>query len=269
MSTLVHDARTAPAPHRGSLARDTGIVLVRELRPLLHDPFSLVFSMGQPLVFLALFAPLLTDVPGLPGGTSGSALQWFVPGILAMTCLFGASMTGSNLLMEMQSGSHERMLVAPLSRSALLLGRALKEVVPTLVQGVVVLAVVTPTSFALHVTGSVAALALLAVFSVGVGALSYALALATKEQDWMFWAVQQTLVFPVLLLAGMLLPVDDGPAWLRAASELNPLTYVVEACRDLLAGDVATAGVVQGAAAAALVAAVGLLVGTRAMRRAD
>ena len=56
---------------------------------------------------------LITDVPGLG---SGSALQWFVPGIVAMSCLFGASMTGSNLLFEMQTGSHEGTLVTPLSR---------------------------------------------------------------------------------------------------------------------------------------------------------
>ncbi|RJK96068.1 ABC transporter permease [Vallicoccus soli] len=266
MTTLATPLPAATAAaHPGSFARDTWLVLVRELRPVLRDPFSLVVSMAQPLVFLALFAPLLGDVPGLG---DGPALQWFVPGTIAMTCLFGASMTGSNLLLEMQTGSHERLLVAPLRRSALLVGRALKEVVPAVAQGVIVLAVVTPTSFDLHVTGAVVALLLLAAFSVGVGALSYALALASREQDWMFWAVQQTLVFPVLLLAGMLLPVDDGPAWLRAASSLDPLTYVVEAARDLLSGELATAAVGYGWLAALLVVAVGLAVGTRAVRRA-
>ena len=63
-------------------ARDTGIVFAREIRPLLRDPFSVVFSMIQPLFFLALFAPLLSDVPGLGGGSS---LQWFVPGIRKST----------------------------------------------------------------------------------------------------------------------------------------------------------------------------------------
>src|SRR5687768_11875263 len=104
-----------------SLFADTRTVFSRELRPGLRNPFTVVFSMVQPLVFLGLFAPLLPEVEG------GSALQWFVPGIIVMSCLFATSMTGSNLLFEIQTGSHERMLVTPLRRSALLIGRALKE----------------------------------------------------------------------------------------------------------------------------------------------
>ena len=152
-------------------------MLGRELKPVLRDPFSVVFSMIQPLFFLALFAPLLSSVTGLG---QGSSLQWFVPGIVVMSCLFGASMTGSNLLMEMQTGSHERTLVTPLSRSSLLLGRALKEIVPVVVQAVIVVAVVAPFSFEVHPVGIVVGLLMLSVFCVGLGSLSYALALATR-----------------------------------------------------------------------------------------
>jgi ABC-2 type transport system permease protein len=241
---------------------DTVTVLSRELRPVLRNPFSVIFSMIQPLVFLALFGPLLPDTAG-----QGSALQWFVPGIVVMSCLFGTSITGANLLMEIQTGSHERMLVAPLRRSALLVGRTLKEIVPMIAQTAIIIAVVVPFGFDLHLAGAVIGLLLLAVFCVGLGALSYTLGLASKNQDWMFWAVQQTLLFPLLLLAGMLLPIDDGPGWLRTMSRFNPLTYVVDAERALFNGEVFSATVGGGALAAALVATVGLTVGIRAMRR--
>ena len=259
MSTLSLTARRTPV-------RDTGIVLARELKPVLRDPFSVVFSMIQPLFFLALFAPLLSSVTGL--GT-GSSLQWFVPGIVVMSCLFGASMTGSNLLLEMQTGSHERSLVSPLSRSSLLLGRALKEIVPVVVQAVVVVAAVAATSFDVHPLGIAVGLLVLSVFCVGLGSLSYALALATRGQDWIFWTVQQTVLFPVLLLAGMLLPVDGGPGWLRTLSQANPLTYIVDAERSLFAGRFDGGLLLQGAAAAVLVAVLGLTVGLRAMAKAD
>ena len=260
MSTLtLTTARRTPV-------RDTGIVLARELKPVLRDPFSVVFSMIQPLFFLALFAPLLSSVTGL--GT-GSSLQWFVPGIVVMSCLFGASMTGSNLLLEMQTGSHERSLVSPLSRSSLLLGRALKEIVPVVVQAVVVVAAVAATSFDVHPLGIAVGLLVLSVFCVGLGSLSYALALATRGQDWIFWTVQQTFLFPVLLLAGMLLPVDGGPGWLRTLSQANPLTYIVDAERSLFAGRFDGGLLLQGAAAAVLVAVLGLTVGLRAMAKAD
>ena len=84
----------------------------------------------------------------------------------------------------------------------------------------------------------------------------------------MFWAVQQTLIFPLLLLAGMLLPIEQGPGWLRTLSRFNPLTYVVDAERALFNGELISATVAGGALAAVAVAALGLFVGTRAMRRA-
>jgi ABC-2 type transport system permease protein len=239
-------------------------VMTRELKPMLREPASVLFAMVQPLVFLALFAPLLPDVG------QGSALQWFVPGIIAMTALMGASMTGSNLTLEINSGSHERLLVSPLSRSSLLVGRALKEVVPMLAQAALILAVVTPFSFELHLGGTLLGLALLALFSVGVGALSFALAIVSEGQDWLFWTVQQTLIFPVLLLAGVLLPVDESaPGWLRFLADLNPLAYIIDAERALFAGSFPADTVAYGVLAAVGVAVVGLLVGLRTMRRSS
>ena len=243
-----------------TVAADTWNVLTRELKPVWREPASVLFAMVQPLVFLALFAPLLPRVEG------GSALQWFVPGIIAMTALMGASFTGANLSQEIVTGSHERLLVSPLSRSSLLIGRALKEIVPMLMQAAIIVAVVTPFGFDLHLAHVLVGVVVLAGFSVGVGALSFALALAAKDQEWLFWTVQQTLIFPVLLLAGVLLPLEGAPGWLRAASDLNPLTYVVEAERALFAGTFPLDTVAYGAAASALVAALGLAVGLKAMR---
>ena len=198
--TAVPAGATHDEPVETGFVADTWNVMTRELKPMLREPASVLFAMVQPLVFLALFAPLLPDVG------DGSALQWFVPGIIAMTALMGASMTGSNLTMEINTGSHERLLVSPLRRSSLLVGRALKEVVPMLAQGVLIVVVVTPFSFDLHLGGVLLGLAILALFSVGVGSLSFALAIVSEGQDWLFWTVQQTLIFPVLLLAGVLLP---------------------------------------------------------------
>lgn len=245
------------------IMNDTAIVFTRELKPVVSDPFSVMFGLIQPMFFLALFAPLLSSVSGLGTATS---LQWFVPGTIVMLCLFGTSTTGANLLAEMQRGSHERMLVTPLSRSSLMVGRALKEIVPTAAQAVLIVLVTIPFGFRFNVGGAIAGLAILAVFCVGLGALSYSLALACKNQDWMFWVVQQTLLFPLLLLAGMLLPIEGGPQWLQAMSKANPLSYIVDAQRALYAGDFGLDTAAGGVVAAVCVAALGLFVGTRAMR---
>lgn len=245
---------------------DTAIVLERELRPTTRDPFSVVFSMVQPLIFLGLFAPLLAGVTGL---STADSLQSFVPGILVMSCLVGTSMTGSNLQTEMMTGSHERLLVSPLGRPAQLAGRALKEIAPVLVQALIIVAVTLPFGFRAAPAGVAIGLALLAVTAVGLGSLSYALALAVRDQQWAFWAVQQTLLFPLLLLAGVLLPLESGPGWMRAAATANPLHYLVDAERALFAGDLLTRTVAEGALAALATAALGIWVGTRSMARAS
>ena len=255
---------TAPTTERApGFMADTWNVMVRELRPVFREPASVLFAMVQPLVFLGLFAPLLPEVE------NGSALQWFVPGIIAMTALMGASFTGASLMQEIMTGSHERLLVSPLNRSSLLVGRALKEVVPMLMQAAIIVVVVTPFSFDLHIVGVVACMVMLGLFSVGVGSLSFALALAAQDQDWLFWTVQQTLVFPLLLLAGVLLPLEGAPGWLQTASDLNPLTYIVEASRHLFAGSFPVDTISAGFAGSAVVAALGLVVGLRAMRHSS
>lgn len=255
--------RTAVEAKPVGLVADIVNVLVRELQPVLRQPASVLFAMVQPLVFLGLFAPLLPDTG------DGSALQWFVPGIVAMTALMSASFTGANLSEEIISGSFERLLVSPVRRSALMIGKALREMVPLLLQTLIIVAVVTPFSFDLHLFGVLTGIVVLVPFSVGLGALSLALAIAAKEQAWVFWTVQQTAIFPLLLLSGVLLPLDGAPGWLKTASDLNPLKYVVDAERHLFAGSFPIDTVAAGFGASVLVGVLGLWVGVRTMNRAS
>ena len=261
------DRRSGPA----KFVADTRAVFIREVLLLLRDPFSLVFSLLHPLIFLGLFGPLLTGaVGGFGGGAqngTAATLQWFVPGVIVMISLFGTSMTGSNLLYELMTGSYERVLATPLDRSAILVGRALKEFAPLVVQGLIIAVVCIPFGFTLYPLHLLAGLALLGVFGVGIGALSYALGLAAKGREWVFWTVQQTLLFPLLILSGMMLPLEAGPGWMQVVAKFNPLTYIVEAERALLAGSFADQAVLLGVVAAVLAAAVGIAVGIRTTRR--
>ena len=267
MSTLTLETPVlaAPTASRRSWTSDMWLVMTRELRPVVREPFSVVFGLVQPLVFLGLFGPLLVGTSD--GLTSAEVWQWFVPSVLVMTTLFGTSTTGSNLQFEMQTGAHERLLVTPLSRSAQLVGRSLKEMVPLVAQAVIVIVVMLPFGFRADPAGAVLGLAMLAVLGVGLGSLSYALAIAVRRQEWMFWAVQQTVLFPLLILSGMLLPLETGPQWMKVASAFDPLRWVVEAERALFAGDLTSGAVAAGWLAAVLTAAVGLVVGVRTLLR--
>jgi len=216
-----------------------------------------------------LFGPLLVgSLSGQASGALGGGVwQWFVPSILVMTTLFGTSTTGANLLFEFQTGAHERMLVTPLSRPSLLIGRSVKEMVPLAGQAVIIVAVMIPFGFHLYPVGALIGLALLAVFGVGLGSFSYALAIAVRKQDWMFWVVQQTLLFPLMILSGMLLPLETGPGWMKVAAGFNPLAHLVDAERALFTGDLTSSSVAYGWLAALATATLGLAVGIRSMLR--
>ncbi|MFP5019876.1 ABC transporter permease [Pseudonocardia phyllosphaerae] len=240
----------------------------RETLTIVRDPFSMVFSLIQPLVFLGLFGPLLSGLAGGTGALGGSPLQWFLPGVVVMITMFGTSMTGANLQFEIMTGAFERMLATPLSRSSLMIGRALKELTPLVVQAAIITLVAVPFGFALYPLHVLAGLVILGIFGVGVGALSYALAIVTRRTEWMFWAVQQSLLFPLLILSGMMLPLETGPAWMRAVSLVNPLTWIVDAERALFGGTFGSPAVLWGLVAALATAALGLVVGIRTIRRA-
>jgi ABC-2 type transport system permease protein len=231
-----------------TVVSDTRAVFAREMTLVMRDPFSLAFSIVQPLVFLALFGPLLGATVGSEAFGGESSLQWFLPGVIVMLSMFGTTMTGSNLQIEMNTGSYERVLATPLSRSSLLAGRALKEFAPLVVQ-------------------VLAGLVLLGVFGIGVGALSYSLALVTRKNEWVFWMVQQSLLFPLLILSGIMLPLESAPGWMKTASSFNPLTYVVEAERTLFGGTFVDRDVAYGALAAALTCVAGVAIGIRTIRR--
>jgi ABC-2 type transport system permease protein len=248
-----------------TLVADTRAVFQREMSLVLRDPFSVIFSLVQPLVFLALFGPLLAGSVDPAALNGESPLQWFLPGVIVMICLFGTSTTGSNLLFEISLGSYERVLASPLHRSAILIGKALKELAPLVVQAALVTLVAIPFGFKLYPVHVLVGLLLLGVF--GVGAFSNALAIASRKREWMFWAVQQSLLFPLLILSGMMLPLEAGPRWIQVLGQFNPLTYIVNAERALFAGTFNDPAIAWAVLAAVITCIAGLWVGVKQVAR--
>lgn len=246
------------------ILHDTWLVFVRQMRPTLRNPVAVfVFGMLQPVLYLALFGPLLS---GMPGALGADSWQWFVPGMLAMLGLFGTAFAGFGLLPELRSGSHERLLTTPVSRVSLLLGRVLRDIAVLLVQAVIVIAAVIPFGLELSFLGAVLGLLLLALLGVGLGIFSYLAAMAVRE-EYIFAGLLQTVSLPLILLSGILLPMDLAPDWLYAVSRANPVGYVVEAERALFAGDFSDPSVAYGGMVAVVVTAVALALGSRKMRR--
>lgn len=250
-----------------SLMQDTTTVFSREITPVLRSPVSIVLTMGQPLIFLVLFGSMLVGTGANLGAGTGDVWQWFVPGILVMMCLMGPLSVGHSMLSELGGGQMERFLVTPISRASIILGRTGKDTVTLFAQAILITVIAIPLGMRLHLPGTLATMALLIVMAVGLSALSYVLAIASLPSGNLFWIVTQMLIFPIMLLSGILLPVDAGPGWLSTVAAINPFTYIVDAARALFTGDLLNASVLYGAIAAAAIAVVGLALSTRAMKR--
>jgi ABC-2 type transport system permease protein len=247
-----------------SFAADVNLSFRREIAPTLRNWPYMLFGLAQPLLYLALFVPLLGNVPT---GMAGSSLQWFVPGMVVMLTLFTTCTCGWALTEELMSGAFERFLATPMSRPAMLMGRACKELTPLALQAVLIIAVAVPFGMQLHLLPVLIGLLLLLTFGVGVAALSYALAMASKRDGSLFYMVTHSVSLPLMLLGGVLLPMELAPRWLYVASRFNPLTYLVEGERALFSGQVLSLAVARAVLVAGLVAAVGLVVGSRTIRK--
>src|SRR5664279_2710632 len=123
---------------------DTWLIFQRSLTLSLRNPVWVIMGILQPILYLLLFGPLLTNVAKMPGFPPGGAFNVFVPGLLVMTALFGSAFVGFGLCDEIREGVIERMAVTPMSRVAMLLGRSLRDVVLLLAQALILVGLAIP-----------------------------------------------------------------------------------------------------------------------------
>jgi ABC-2 type transport system permease protein len=228
------------------ILRDTSIVFGRYMRQTLRNPVWMFFGIIQPLMYLGLFAPLLVKVAGsTPGFPHGGAYNVFVPGLLVQLGLFGASGVGFGLIAELRQGVIERMRVTPVSRISLLLGRAMRDVVIITSQSLLLVLCAIPFGLTLSAQGVVVALVLIGLIGLLTASLSYTVALAVKSED-AFAPIVFGVTLPLLLLSGVLLPLQLAPDWLRTVAAFNPLKYAVDAARSAFNAHLTDVAVFQG-----------------------
>jgi ABC-2 type transport system permease protein len=250
-----------------TFARETWIIFRRQMRLNLRNPAWVIIGLAQPVLYLGLFGPLLTPLAAQIG--VANAYTFFVPGLLVQLGLFGALFAGFGLVSEWREGVIEAERVTPASRTALLLGRVLRDIVLLFVQGIVLIAL----GFLFGLTGSLGGMALGLILTMLLGgacsASSNALALTTKSED-VLAPILNSIALPVLLLSGILLPISTetgAPQWLATLSDFMPTKYIVNAIRQLFNGDFWNLTVFWGVGWTLVLFAAGLYVGTRTFRK--
>lgn len=249
------------------LLRDVWLVFGRYFGLFIRNPVWVVIGVVQPLLYLILFAPLLKSIASVPGFPSGGAYNVFVPGLLVQLGMFGAAGVGFSLIAELRMGVIERLRVTPVSRIALLLGRALRDILSILVQSLILILLALPFGLSIHPVGVIVVLALIALIGLLTASVAYAVALWLRSED-SYAPLIFTSTLPILLLSGVLLPLGLAPQWLRNIAAINPLSYAVDAARAIFTGDLGDPSVAKGVAIMAVLCVIAIGFGARAFSRA-
>jgi ABC-2 type transport system permease protein len=246
--------------------RDSWLIFGRYLRQSLRNPIWVLVGMAQPVMYLALFGPLLQGVAKAPGFPAGDPWQVYVPGLLVQMGMFGSLFVGFGIIGEWRMGVLERMRVTPVSRLALLLGRVMRDALVLLVQSVILVVAGFALGLRAPLLGVCIGLGFVVLLAVSAASLSYTAGLATKNEG-VYAPMLNMVALPLLLLSGILLPMSLAPPWLDYLSSLNPLRHIVEGMRDAFLGEYRTAHVAIGLIVALVLAGASLAAGTRTFRK--
>lgn len=244
------------------MLRDTWLIFCRETLQRARQSFWLVVGLVQPLLYMALLGPMVTELIASPKRAGWAA---FTPALLLQAAMTQSMFVGLSLLVEYREGVLGRLLVTPMKRSALLLGKLGSiALAVALLSAIIVLMCRLMFPLAIPVGGLFLCLLLNVIVAVSLAACSYALALVTKNENSLA-PILNTALLPLLLLSGAFLPITEqsAPRWLFNLSRLNPISYILDASRAGLAGDLISHQALNGIAVAFFMMGIALAWGLR------
>lgn len=207
----------------------------REVIRYLRSPSRIIGSLGMPFFFLAFLGLGLQSAFAIrPGGER--YLDYIAPGIVGMVLLFSSTVSGISVIWDRQFGFLKEMLVAPIPRLAIVLGRTTGGTTTASIQAIIFLSI----SFFLGVrvpsfTGIILALVFMGLIGLSFSSLGVALA-SRMEDPHGFQLIFNFLIMPIFFLSGALFPLNKLPLGIKILSYLNPLTYGVDGLRWALLG---------------------------------
>jgi ABC-2 type transport system permease protein len=212
------------------------VLWLREMKRFIRAKSRVVGTLAMPLFFMAFLALGFrrVELPNLP--PEMTYLDYLVPGIIGMTLLFSSTFAGLSVLWDREFGFLKEIMVAPVRRVSIVLGRIAGGSTTSLIQGVMILVVSLLLGFApASLWGALASVIFMVLIAVTF--ISIGLIFASNMHDIHgFNMVMNFLVFPLFLLSGALFPVENLPEWVRVLSYIDPLTYGVDGLRGTLSG---------------------------------
>jgi ABC-2 type transport system permease protein len=232
---------SAASPRSGWLTQTTQIT-GRWLTNTRRQVWGVAFSLVQPIVWILLFGQVFSSLSKLPGFGDAGYVTFLVPGVLMMTVLYSGAWAGSGYIDDMNSGVMDQLLTAPVSRTAIVVGQLVQQLVICLAQSIIVLAIgwAGGARYPGGVGGIAIALAVALLLATIFCSLSTGAALTARNQVALI-GISQIVVLPVTFLSTTMMPSSLQPDWVQNVSRYNPMTWAVDLARDTLGGTVDTA----------------------------
>ena len=230
----IPQARSVPVINtRGATLRAVYIIWYRDLLRFWRDRTRIAASFATPVLYLLVFGTGLgSSLRGLGGfGGAGIQYQQFIfPGIIGMSVLFSAIFGAMSIVWDREFGFLKEVLVAPINRSAVAIGKTLGGATQALTQGVILLILAPLVGVKLTAAGVLELIPMIFVLAFALSALGVAIGARMRSLQG-FQMVSQFLMMPIFFLAGALFPLQGLPAWMTVLTRIDPASYGIDPLR--------------------------------------
>ena len=214
----------------------TSTIATRHLRTFVRQPWWIVISLMQPLIYLLLFGQLFQTVGDLPA-FRGSYLDFLLPGVVAMSALSSGGWAGMASIDDINAGIMSRVLVTPANRAAIIFGHLAQGALILILQTLILL--IVGVAIGARFDGGIGGVAIMLVASLllgsATGALSHGIGLLTRTRETLI-AVSQGIILPMTFLSTTFMVPQLMPDWMATVAGFNPLTWAADASRSALDG---------------------------------
>ncbi len=208
-------------------------IWLREVKAFMRERSRIVGMIGQPLLYLLIVGQGIASGLNLRNAPGTNYLLFMYPGILGMSVLFTSIFSGISIIWDREFGFLKEVLVAPVPRWAVALGKVFGGATVAMAQSVILIALAPFIGVQLSVLLVVELLLLCFLISIAVTSLGVAIAAGMRSMQG-FQMVMNFLVMPLYFLSGAMFPVASAPLWMRALMTVDPLTYGVDALRNVI-----------------------------------
>ncbi len=208
-------------------------IWLRDIKRYFRDKPRIIGSLGQPILFLFVLGTGIASSLSFKGGGGGDYLNFMFPGIIGMTVLFTSFFSAMSIVWDREFGFLREVLVAPISRTSIVIGKILGGSTIAMIQGAIILLFAPLLKIPITFTVFFKVIGIMFLVAMTIAAMGIVLASVIKSMQ-AFQVITNFLLMPMFFLSGALFPLNDTVKWMNVVSRANPLFYGIDAMRPVI-----------------------------------